>query len=560
MRFIMHTSNPRGTLYTLWLTAAVIILITLFFMNIVLACDDLFYSDLSEDKRDIAVRMEEKYIGDANEILRFRGDAEIETDEIVQGSVFIISGTLDIRGQVQGDVLAVFADVDLGEKAYVNGNITVVNGKLWNREGSVIRGDIIKTTVSPEASKESEHIVIIRQDDKPYTREKEWLDNDDEPMYFDYNRVNGLTLGYQLPGRGHWAEKKHSYAIMGWGGYSFATKSWQYDVSLERWTQSDHRFGLGVSLYDYTATEDDWLNCDYENALAAGLFKKDYRDYFVRTGYGAYATQTLGRRTLFKIGYYEDEYFNITKHTNWALFGGNRNFRENPSALPWGLVTQDGDDASMLVKSIRAELTVDTRDDADAPAKGWYITGKAEKTIDEIRDEISFERYIIDVRRYQPLSWDEVLSIRVRGGTSGGLLPPMYLFDLGGLSTLRGYDFKQFTGDRMVLGNIEYRMNASKLQVFDFDIILFLDSGLAWFANEDNRRYANGWLPDANSLDKANTIDPQDTFDQLTWDDLKTSAGIGLAASDNTFRVNLARRMDRGDSDFYVTFRICKTF
>ncbi|MDZ7724776.1 MAG: BamA/TamA family outer membrane protein [candidate division KSB1 bacterium] len=529
-------------------------------MNLVFASDDAFYSGLSDAKQDVAERMQKKYLGDADELMRFNGDAEIKTDETITGHLFIVSGTLNIQGRVQGDVLAVFADVELGRQALVEGDIVIVNGKLWNRDGSIIRGDIVKTTVPLEAGEAKDHEVIRRRDDEPYTNKRDWLDDDHEPMYADYNRVDGLTIGYSLPQRGWWAEENHRYAILGWGGYSFASKDWQYKLALERWTQSDHRFGMGIALHDYTATQDAWLNCDHENALAAGLFKSDYRDYYIRSGFGIYAGQTLGRRTLLKLGYYEDEFYNINNHTNWALFGGKRNFRENPSALPPGLVVQKGKNASMLIKSIKAELTLDTRDDPQTPTRGWMINGLAEKTADDIGDNISFERYILDIRRYQPLSWDEVLSIRVRGATSSGLLPPLYLFDLGGISTLRGYKFKEFTGDRMLLGNIEYRMNASKVKVFDFDIILFLDTGLAWFANEDNRRYANGWMPDKGSLTDANNIDPRDTFDRLTWKDMKTDAGIGLAASDNTFRINIARRLDKRGSDFYVTFRICKTF
>lgn len=560
MRTIMYTNNPGSTLYTVWITAAVIILLTLFFMNVVFAGDDPILSDLSSKEREIALRMQDKYLGDADELLRYRGDHEIKEDKTVKGDVFIISGTLDIQGQVKGNVLAVFADVELGNVSYVTGDIIIVNGKLWNREGSVIRGDIVKTTVPIDTTEENDKIIIKGSDTKHAPQKQEWLDSDHEPVYGDYNRVDGLTLGYHFPGRGWWAEKEHHYAILGWGGYSLASKNWQYKLALERWTGSDYRFGLGVTLYDYTATQDRWLNCDYENALAAGLLKYDYRDYYIRSGYGVYLGQTLGRRTLLKLGYYEDDITNINKHTNWALFGGDRSFRENPSALPYGLVALQGKQANLLVKNIKAELTIDTRDDPHAPAKGWFVQAMAEQTTKDIKDKLSFERYILDIRRYQPLSWDETLAIRVRGGTSSGLLPPVYLFDLGGISTLRGYKFKEFTGDRMVLGNIEYRMNASKLEVFDFDIIMFLDTGLAWFANNDNRNYANGWLPDEDSISSADNMDPRDSFDQLTWNDLKTNAGIGLATSDNTFRINFARRIDDRNSDFQITFRICKTF
>ena len=157
------------------------------------------------------------------------------------------------------------------------------------------------------------------------------------------------------------------------------------------------------------------------------------------------------------------------------------------------------------------------------------------------------------------------MNIRLRAGTSTGTLPPMYWYDLGGISTLRGYGYKELTGDRMVFGNLEYRLNTSRADwfIFDsFDIIIFGDAGLAWFANEDLPEQFNSWPLDEDFVDHANNTYPKDTFEELTWDRIKTDVGIALASHDDNFRINFAKRMDRdfGDEDFVITFRISQPF
>lgn len=76
--------------------------------------------------------------------------------------------------------------------------------------------------------------------------------------------------------------------------------------------------------------------------------------------------------------------------------------------------------------------------------------------------------------------------VRARLGSTDGILPSQYLYDLGGISTIRGYDYKAFTGDRMVLINAEYWFdndlwhNQSSMEMFS--IGAFFDAGSAWFS------------------------------------------------------------------------------
>ena len=190
-------------------------------------------------------------------------------------------------------------------------------------------------------------------------------------------------------------------------------------------------------------------------------------------------------------------------------------------------------------------LTLDTRDDEAEPDEGWYVQARAEFYGGQVESDYEFDRFILDVRRYQPLSFNENLDFRLRLGTSRNALPSQFLFDLGGISTLRGYPFKAFTGDRMFLANVEYRVRADSrdlpLLFFDtLNLIVFFDAGLAWFS-DDVTRADRGWK-------------------YLTFSRLKTDVGIAITDRAGRVRLNFARRTDSSKAPIVVTFRISRAF
>jgi hypothetical protein len=97
-----------------------------------------------------------------------------------------------------------------------------------------------------------------------------------------------------------------------------------------------------------------------------------------------------------------------------------------------------------------------------------------------------------------------------------------------------------------VLANAEYRLNSgvSRLRhipvIGEFNLILFADTGLAWFANDNTA--------------------PENSFDSLTWSKLKTDVGVALTDRDGQIRLNVAKRTDIGGKDMVVTFRLNRDF
>ncbi len=346
-----------------------------------------------------------------------------------------------------------------------------------------------------------------------------------------YNRVDGFLFhfGFDV------SEKKtlgSGVALKVMLGYGTESKRLQYHFGFERgFFGRSLRFAPGFEVYDRTFSEDEWIiSSDFENSLAALLLHEDFMDFYRLQGYGGYLAQNLTRYLRLKVGYYEDSQNSVPRGTDWALFGGHKKFRDNPPI-------QDGS-----FRGLKGQLVLDTRDDCDAPQRGWYVQLLGEYFPEKYKNKIPFERYILDFRRYQPISDGEILRFRLRLGDSRGNLPIQKWFDFGGISTLRAYRYKSFTGTRMALANLEYFINWDEIDWYPdvplldaFNLILFADAGTAW-------------------------TDPSLQFKDLRPEDFSADVGIALTNSDGRIRLNLAKRTDRSTNAMMVTFRLQQPF
>ena len=125
------------------------------------------------------------------------------------------------------------------------------------------------------------------------------------------------------------------------------------------------------------------------------------------------------------------------------------------------------------------------------------------------------------------------------GSTSDPItdVPVQHRFYLGGVGSLRGYDFKQYVGNRLFLATLEYAIGTGGWSpIFDdWTIRLFYDYGLAWIADPGT-----------------------DLWDDLWTDEGKRAAGVGVSPFGwDEFRVEIVRPLDRedGDDEFVYYFR-----
>jgi outer membrane protein assembly factor BamA len=97
----------------------------------------------------------------------------------------------------------------------------------------------------------------------------------------------------------------------------------------------------------------------------------------------------------------------------------------------------------------------------------------------------------LDFRQYLPITRRTEFAFRFFGGASWGQVPDVYYF--GGLDDMRGFNFRQFVGDRAFYTNFEFRFPLVEALALPFLTLqgirgrVFLDVGGAWFAYDGEK-------------------------------------------------------------------------
>lgn len=358
---------------------------------------------------------------------------------------------------------------------------------------------------------------------------------DHEDFLMRYNRVDGAFLGWRFPLK---YRTTHGVTHFGEVGFAFGNKQWDYQAGAELFThygKSDiNFFAIGFEVHGLTDTQDGWRISELENSVYAALLRHDLRDYYRREGGTLYATYDLDRKFQITGKASIDHYSSLTNTVSWGLFGNRwgsqTEFRPNPAI-------QNGQ-----TRSLGGQLHFDTRNKTDNPRRGWFTTLSAQKTGGFLQGDFTFERYQLDLRRYQPLAKGARLDLRLRIGTARGNLPNQFHYALGGTGSLNGYDFKTFTGDRSALFNIAYWLDGERhfgndWPFDDLSVGAFFDAGATWFAPNPN-----------------NPIDGIQSIHHL----VKRSAGVAFKLED--FHAYLARPLDADDPSWHVWLRFSRAF
>lgn len=460
---------------------------------------------------------------------RYRGDRVIPAGEILNGHVVVFRGSLDVYGTINGDILVIGGNVLVRNDGWVNGDITSIGGKVEVEEKGHVLGNMLETHVDN---------LFLLQTSRHRSRFRKNAcaapgENPQNGLLFRYNRVEGLFLGWDFSGNGR--HKGRYFSLYGFGGYGFKSKAWRYAFGIRRWfiDPRDYRLELGFDIHDLTDTKDLWRAPYLENTLAALFLREDFHDYFRRMGYRVYWAQSLGSHASLRVEFRDDDYRSMSKATNWSVFGGKKVFRENP-----GLGKYEG-----KYQTLRARLEWDNRKGYHNHRKGWKVLLDAEVAPSRWSNTTVFERYVLEVRGYFRVSTEENVNARIILGASRGDLPIQKNFELGGIGTLRGYPFKMFPGNQMVLANLEYVVSGELVGhsfMDDFYLILFADAGVAWMGGPDQ------------------TL--QESWKYLHRDRVKSDLGIAIATHDGDFRINLARPFRAGRKDVVLTVRISRPF
>ncbi|MGB2783324.1 MAG: BamA/TamA family outer membrane protein [Atribacterota bacterium] len=163
-----------------------------------------------------------------------------------------------------------------------------------------------------------------------------------------------------------------------------------------------------------------------------------------------------------------------------------------------------------LTNSLIPTFSYDTRDNVFEPTSGWYHSFSLEKAGGFLGGDYDFTKYNLTLRAYISTQFigdvvdissvkkitdnlsKGVLALRAMGGIANTDLPSFAAYQVGGMNTIRGYDLGEFSGDKSLVLNVEYRFPLSE----NFQAVLFADWGQAWeieqSINLDDLKFGKG--------------------------------------------------------------------
>jgi outer membrane protein insertion porin family len=190
---------------------------------------------------------------------------------------------------------------------------------------------------------------------------------------------------------------------------------------------------------------------------------------------------------------------------------------------------------------VRGILRRDSRDHHFTTTTGSDNSFSVEYAGDPIGGTNAFVKVIGDTGWYMPLWWEHVFVLHGRAGWltghSGGDLPIYEKFFLGGINTLRGFDYQSVSprdlatndrigGERMALANIEYRFPL--MPKAGLVGVVFYDTGNSWsegdgYKLDDLRSSVGGgirWLSPVGPLrlEYGYVLDPRSDESGSNWE------------------------------------------
>ena len=484
--------------------------------------------------------------------LRRTGRTDIEAGLDITGDVAVINGPLTIAGHVTGRVLAINSDVILRPGARIEGDLLVVGGVVEGRNIGYVGGEIRVYRQSMSYVQEGERIspaaATSDSDDVWWRRWGRRPESGGSKIQIAsagaYNRVEGLpiNLGPQIYRNYDSASVRlDAYAVVRTGtSFRADDNDIGHNLRGELRLGRDHGLLFAARAYDVVDPVESWGLSNLEAGLSAGLFKRDYRDYFRRHGGSVQAGIFSPHNATLTASYADERWDPRATADPWTLFNGDDPWRENP-AMDQG-----------HFHLFNTTLRLDSRSDESNPWSGWYVLADYERgtgRIDvlapaavartlPIDRRVSYDRGFVDLRRYNRVSRGAQLNVRVvAGGWLGGdPLPLERRLSVDGTGALPGFEFRSGRAgttdvstcssglvppgypaqcDRIALAQVEYR-SSLHVDLFDWSSddwgrpqfsrggawVLFADAGRGWLVGDiaNPMTYDRGSLPDFSTF------------------------------------------------------------
>ena len=251
--------------------------------------------------------------------------------------------------------------------------------------------------------------------------------------------------------------------------------------------------GAGVTY----STKDGWLgfvDIQERNLLGNGQTLGFQWQFGGITNYSLnfYEPWLLGTRTSFGIGIYDrtSKGINVDKvhRRGGNILLGHNLINEWDGMIKYSVENyKEYDDADgsvpdyeSVLRSITLQVDRDTTNHPFNPTGGAIDIFSIEYAGDFLGGTENFVKYNLDMRRFYPGFKDNhAWGVRLKAGVGEGNLEKRQ-YHLGGSESLRGYKSMEFSGDSLLLMNLEYRLPIAD----NFTAVVFADAGNVWEKGE----------------------------------------------------------------------------
>ncbi len=360
-----------------------------------------------------------------------------------------------------------------------------------------------------------------------------------------FNRVEGIALNAVVTLRPKSVKDLSLRTEIGWGFKNEPSQRLFWDAGVEYDFFLPARLTLGARAFDEIFTNDDWSISRMENSLQALFAHRDYMDYVGREGVQVYLDYKLAEVHTVRIEYSDYDYnvLSTSPNTDWSLFSfaTDRTFAPNPTPYPVSAFAPGREGMIQLA----AEF--DFRDNPLFPISGWLVDAVFQKTFRDFETNGLF----LTVKYFRPTFANQRLKTKLLFGSRTGSTAFQHLLTVGGIGTMRGYGFKEFVGNRMLFGTVQYQFGGDVLQRLPLGFIPFWDT-LTLGAFVD---FGYAWM--AQGSGEAGLLRFGDNF-SIT--DLRSNFGFSLNIAEGLLSLETARRTDVSGADWNVFFRVLGKF
>ena len=517
---------------------------------------------------------------------RISGPLDVAAGREIPGDVAVLNGPVVISGTITGTLVAINADVRLRSGARIGHDVMIVGGVL-TRDDSVSIGGEVRTQAEMLRYTLTDERIVPEED-----RWTDWRPRMDRPgqprgeSYTDlffvaartYNRVEGLPIlvGPRFRRPTDWGriEVEALGVVRTAGPIRWDRGTLGHDASFDLRLGVRNGLTLGGRAFDVVAPVESWQLTDTEAGLATFLLHNDMRDHYGRHGWEASLGGRLGEEASLSL---------VAGSERWRAVEERRPYTLTRDTERWR-INAPMDVGRLDLASVR--LRIDTRERERSPLLGgWYVNADVERgsgtitrdpgplLVLSVPEDVTYTRGFVDGRRYNRLSPDTELNLRiVAGGSIGGdRLPLQRRLSVGGPGSVEGSDFRRnaydaadlftcggiadWSGrpalcDRVALAQVElrqkldwnwYRNGEKWLRLRDLTPawVIFADAGRGWNTPKTSSPESHGkGLPPLSSF--------------------RTSLGLGLDLGD--IGVYLAKSVTTPKEAVNVIVRLGRRF